>query len=99
MRKVMMGIVVLVVGVVVCGQAPQALPGRMPMHAHLLKPSAEWNAYYDVATEDQRCLYWTTKALLTAVKDQAKTIQELDRRIIALETAEQAAVEPNSAAQ
>lgn len=89
MRRLLVGCVILVPWLVVfVGQAqlaPQPLPGRVPMHSVLLKPSAEWNAYYDVAPEDQRALYWTIKALLDAAREQLRNTQELDKRVKALE--------------
>jgi len=89
-------IVLVVVAVVAGTQKPQPLPGRVPMHASLLTPSAEWNAYYDVAPENERVLYWTTLKLLEAARAQTANMQELEKRLKLLETRN---AEPNEPAE
>ena len=66
-------------------QTKQPLPGRAPMHSHLLAPSAEWNAYYDVAPESERSLYWTAKTLIDVARQQQARITELEKRVAELE--------------
>ena len=81
--------IVLVAAMALSAQAPkQALPGRAPMHSHLLKPSAEWQAYYDVAPEDQRVLFWTVKTLLDVTRQQQVIIADLQKRLAKLEPQE-----------
>jgi len=88
MRKpmVLVGAAVVLVGVVALAAANRpALPPRAPMHTHLLKPSAEWNTYYDVVTEDQRVLYWTVKTLVDVTRLQQQQISVLVQRVKDLE--------------
>lgn len=68
--------------------APQ-LPGRVPMSAHLLTPSAEWTAYYDVVPEGERRLYWTSKVTLDALRETLERVKALEARVEVLELAEQ----------
>lgn len=102
MKKAIVSIMLaaMVAGTIVCAQnqpqpqpQPQTevgpkLPGRTPMASHLLTPSAEWNAYYDVVPEGERSLYYTTKVLLEAVRAQQKQIAALQKQIAALQPKE-----------
>jgi hypothetical protein len=85
-------ILILVTMAVTAEVNKTALPGRAPMHSHLLKPSAEWTAYYDVAPEDQRVLFWTVKTLLEATRQQQVSISDLCKRLAKLEPK---SVDPN----
>jgi len=55
------------------------------MHSHLLNPSAEWSAYYDVAPEDERVLFWTVKSLVAVAREQAQQIAAMEKRLKDLE--------------
>ncbi len=93
-KRAMIAVVCLLLAAAAYTQTKPALPGRTAMHLHLLQPSAEWNAYYDVAPDDQRALYWTAKCLLDNARQQTANVQALEKRIEALE-AKLAATEPN----